>query len=73
MIEPELAFADVHDVMDCAEGYVKFCLEYVLTNNKSDLEFLQNALKKPELVEYLKGLISGPFARLSYTDAITLL
>lgn len=33
MIEPEIAFADVHDVMDCAEGYVKFCLEYVLKNN----------------------------------------
>lgn len=35
-----LAFADVHDVIDCAEGYVKFCLEYVLTNNAMDLEFL---------------------------------
>lgn len=73
MIEPEIAFADVHDVIDCAEGYVKFCLEYVLTNNINDLEFLKDALKKPDLVDYLKGLISGPFARLSYTDAITIL
>jgi len=30
MIEPELAFADLWDVMDCAEAYTKFCLEYVL-------------------------------------------
>lgn len=68
-----IAFADVHDVIDCAEGYVKFCVEYVLKNNKFDIEFLQEALKKTDLAEYLKSLISSPYGRLSYTDAITLL
>lgn len=40
MIEPELAFADNIDNMDCAEAYVKFCIEFVLANNAEDLEFL---------------------------------
>lgn len=30
MIEPEIAFADVYDVMECAEAYIKFCLKFVL-------------------------------------------
>lgn len=34
MIEPEIAFADLSDVMDCGEAYVKFCLKYILNNNR---------------------------------------
>lgn len=33
MIEPEMCFADVYDVIDCAEAYVKYCLEFILQNN----------------------------------------
>lgn len=40
MIEPELAFADNIDNMDCAEAYVKFCIKYVLNNNEEDIDFL---------------------------------
>jgi asparaginyl-tRNA synthetase len=37
MIEPELAFADVFDTMECAEAYVQFCINYILQNNMGDL------------------------------------
>lgn len=40
MIEPELAFADLKDDMDCAEEYVKYCLKYIIKNNKEDLAFI---------------------------------
>lgn len=40
MIEPELAFADVHDTMECAEAYVQYCIKFVLENNKEDLELI---------------------------------
>ena len=46
MIEPELAFATIHDDMDCAEDYLKFCLKYVLKNNKDDLEFFDLRIEK---------------------------
>ena len=39
MIEPELCFAELSDVMDCAEDYVKYCLRYIMTNNHDDIEF----------------------------------
>ncbi|EGR31447.1 hypothetical protein IMG5_108960 [Ichthyophthirius multifiliis] len=72
MIEPEIAFADVYDVIECAEGYIKFCLDFVLKNNRMDLEFLQQQYK-PDLITYLEDLIKNPFARISYTEAISLL
>jgi len=46
MIEPELAFATINDDMDCAEDYVKFCIKYVLKNNKDDLEFFDQRIEK---------------------------
>lgn len=33
MIEPEIAFADIHDCMDLAEDYIQFCIKYCLENN----------------------------------------
>lgn len=71
MIEPELAFADVFDCMECAEAYVQYCIRFVLENNKDDLDFLET--KKAGLKEYLKKLVDGPFARCSYTEAIDIL
>jgi asparaginyl-tRNA synthetase len=71
MIEPELAFADVFDTMECAEAYVQFCIRFILENNRDDLEFFDK--RKPGHLEYLKNLVSGPFARASYTQAIDIL
>src|SRR3990167_3355969 len=39
MIEPEMAFADLRADMECAESYIKFCVQHVLTHCKEDLEF----------------------------------
>lgn len=65
MIEPELAFADVYDTMECAEAYVQFCIKYILENNKNDLEFLEK--RKKGHTDYLKMLVNGPFGKASYT------
>jgi len=46
MIEPELAFATLEDDMACAEDYLKFCLKYVMKNNKDDLEFFDQRIEK---------------------------
>ncbi len=34
MIEPEIAFADLEDNMDYAEGYLKFVIKYVMDHNR---------------------------------------
>jgi asparaginyl-tRNA synthetase len=72
MIEPEMCFADLFDDIECGENYLKFCLKYVLENNKSDLEFLDKTVEKG-LIERLKNVVENEFKRLPYTEAIELL
>ena len=54
--------------MEIAENYLKFCLSYVLENNKEDLEFLEKGEKG--LNERLKNVVNNEFKRLPYTEAI---
>ena len=72
MIEPEMCFADLFDDIECGENYLKFCLKYVLENNKNDLEFLDKVVEKG-LIERLKNVVENEFKRLPYTEAIELL
>lgn len=72
MIEPELAFATLEDDMHCAEGYLKYCLKYVLENNADDLKMFDSFVEKG-LIERLKKVIETPFKRLPYTEAVQIL
>jgi len=72
MIEPELAFADIFDDMDCAEDYLKFCVRFALENHHEDLAFFEKHVETG-LLKRLEHLISQPFARVSYTEAIDIL
>jgi asparaginyl-tRNA synthetase len=60
MIEPELAFADLKDDMDCAEEYVKYCLRYILKNNAEDLNFIDKFSAKGN-TELLQTIVDTPF------------
>lgn len=72
MIEPELAFADIKDDMQCAEDYLKYCVQFVLANNKPDLEFF-DATVEQGLIKRLETLLAEPFARVTYTEACDIL
>lgn len=66
MIEPELVFATLEDDMDCAEDYIRFCLKYVMTNNRDDIEFFDKFVEKG-LIKRLEQVITTPFVRITYT------
>ena len=72
MIEPELSFATLEDNMCCAEDYLKFCLQYVLTNNADELEFFNQFVEKG-IIERLKKVIDTPFKRVTYTEGVEIL
>src|SRR3990167_8454160 len=72
MIEPEMAFADLADDMDCAESFLKFVVQYVLTHCQEDLAFFDAFVEKG-LIQRLELVVKEPFARMTYTDAITVL
>ncbi len=72
MIEPEMAFADLLDNMDCAESYLKYVLRYVLDTCPEDLAFFDQFIEKG-LLQRLHHVLNTPFARLTYTEAVEIL
>ncbi len=72
MIEPEVAFADLKELMDLEEEFIKFCVKWALDNCQDDLQFLNKMVDKG-LIERLQGVISTEFVRLPYTEGIKIL
>lgn len=72
MVEPELAFADIHDLMDLAEDLVKYAVTHVLNKCGPDIELFDKFVDKG-LVERLQTTVMEPFARISYAEAIEIL
>ena len=72
MIEPEMAFYDIHDNMDLAEDFLKYLIQYCLDNCEDDLEFLNKMVDK-ELLERLRLVLKHPFVRKTYTEAVDIL
>jgi asparaginyl-tRNA synthetase len=85
MIEPEVAFNDIHDNMDLAEDMLKYICGYVMENCADDLKFLNEReaaeqQTKPQqernelgLIERLQFVTANDFKRISYTEAIDVL
>ncbi len=72
MIEPEIAFADLEENMNYAEGMIRYVIKYVLENCPQDLEFLNKFVDKG-LIERLNAVANSDFGRVSYTEAVKLL
>ena len=72
MIEPEVAFIDLDDLMDIEEDFIKYCVQWALDNCQDDLAFLNKMIDKT-LIERLKSVLAGSFVRLPYTEGIKIL
>ena len=72
MIEPEVAFADLYELMDLEEEFIKFCVKWALDNCRDDLEFL-NKMVDQGLIERLQKVVDTEFVRLPYTEGIKIL
>lgn len=84
MVEPEMAFYDLTDTMVLAEAFLKYLIRFVLAHCPDDMAFLhQRALEAAQqkkqtelpapLIEQLEHILSHPFERLTYTEAIEIL
>lgn len=72
MIEPEIAFADLHDDMFLAEDMLKYIISYVMAEAPEELEFF-NFFVDQSLLERLNHIIHSDFQRVTYTDAVEIL
>jgi asparaginyl-tRNA synthetase len=63
MVEPEVAYAELDDLMDLAEGLISFVVKRCLERRRADLQAIGRDLSKLEKIE-------PPFPRISYDDAV---
>lgn len=85
MIEPEMAFYNLHDNMNLAEEFIQYLCRYALENCADDLAFLHKRAQEEEqskpkeqrselgLLERLEFVVNNTFERLTYTKAIGIL
>ena len=66
MVEPEVAFADLDDIMDLAEEYVAYLVARVLERRTAELKVLERDIAPLEKVV-------PPFPRISYADGVKMI
>jgi asparaginyl-tRNA synthetase len=66
MVEPEIAYAELDDLMDLAEGLISFLVKRCLEKRRNDLQVIGRDVTKLEKVE-------TPFPRIAYDEAVKML
>jgi asparaginyl-tRNA synthetase len=66
MVEPEVAFAELDDIMELAENFVSYIVQRVLERRRADLQTIGRDTTKLQNVR-------TPFPRISYDEAVQIL
>lgn len=72
MIEPEIAFAELPQVMDLAEDMVKYIINHVLETLPEEMKLFNQFVEKG-IIDKLTNLVKSEFKRITYTEAIDIL
>lgn len=72
MMEPEMCFAELDDVIENIEAMLKSVISHVMEKCGDELEFLNKFIDN-SLISRLKNVVESEFVRLSYTEAIEIL
>jgi asparaginyl-tRNA synthetase len=66
MVEPEVAFAELEDIMKLAEEFIGFIVQRVLERRRPELQVLERDISKLESIK-------TPFPRITYDEAVQIL
>ena len=69
MIEPEMAFCDIHGNMDVAEEFLKYLFTHVLSKCREDMEFFDKWVQ-PGVLSTMEKIVESKFTRITYTTAV---
>ena len=72
MMEPEICFCDLNELMDNEEEMIKYVISYVMKECRDEMEFLNKFVDKG-LIDRLNNIVNNEFVRLDYTEAIEIL
>ena len=68
-VEPEVAFAELPDIIEIAEALIKHIINTVLEKCPEELKFFDKHFENG-LIEKLKNVVSHDFAVMTYTEAV---
>ena len=72
MVEPEMAWADLEDDLECMEAMVKYIIRRTMERCPQEIEFFNKFVDKG-LKARLEHVANSDFGRVSYTEAVELL
>jgi len=72
MVEPEMAFCELEGNMNLAEEFLKEVIGNLLDFCGDDLSFFNQRIE-PNLLDTLEHVVTSPFERLTYTEAVKML
>ena len=72
MIEPEIEFIDLPEMMDEAEAFVKYIITYTLEKCPDEMKFFNDRIDKG-LLDRLDNVVNNEFGRITYTEAVDIL
>ena len=72
MVEPEIAFADLDELANVAEAFLKYVFKAVLEACPDDMAFFEKRIE-PEAITRLEKFVETEFVRLDYEEAIKIL
>jgi len=72
MVEPEMAFCDLEDNMALAEDFLKYIIQHVLDNCRTDLDFFNKRIDNTVLAT-LEHVANSKFEHVPYTEAVKIL
>ncbi len=72
MMEPEIAFCDLNELMDIQEAFLKYVVTRVCEKCEKELTFL-STYNKVDLLEKHKSLVASKIARITHKEAVQIL
>ena len=71
-IEPEVCFAEIDDIIEIAEDFIKYIIKYVLEKCPQEIQFFDTWVEKG-LIDKLNFVSNSDFVKVNYTDAVEIL
>ena len=69
MIEPEMCFIEMKDLIDISEDYLKYCISYCLEKCGDEIDFFTSKYRESLKLD-LEQILDKPFSRMTYTEVI---
>ena len=71
MLEPEISFANLDDLIELAKNMLIYVVDYVLKNAPDELNFLNQVKGEDvDIIERLEQLVNANFTRITYASAV---